>query len=181
MDKHFKRILFTREEIEKRCKELAEWVNDHYETSKELVMIGLLKGSVPFMAQLIKDVTVNHEIDFLTVSSYEGEIASTGAPKIIMDLAHNIKNKDVLIVEDIVDTGRTLSIIKKMLESREPNSLKVLTLLDKKEGRKVSFNVDVYGFEIPNVFVAGFGLDVRGKLRNLPYIGEFDEKYLDEY
>ena len=181
MKEHFKRILFTREEIESKCKELAQWVNDTYDDSSDLVLIGLLKGSVPFMAQLIKDVTVNHEIDFLTVSSYEGGTASNGAPKIVMDLAHSVQGRDVLIIEDIVDTGRTLSIIKKLISDRGAKTLRVLTLLDKKEGRKVQFDVDKFGFDIPNVFVAGFGLDVNGKLRNLPYIGEFDTKYLDKY
>lgn len=181
MREHFKRILFTREEIEAKCKELAQWVNETYDGSKDLVLIGLLKGSVPFMAQLIKDVTVNHELDFLTVSSYEGTAHSNGAPKIVMDLAHSIEGKDVLIIEDIVDTGRTLTIIKEMLLSRKPKSLKILTLLDKKDGRVVPFEVDMFGFDIPHVFVAGFGLDVNGKLRNLPYIGEFDVKYLDKY
>ena len=181
MEKHFKRILFTREQIEQKCKELAQWVNEEYKDSKDLVLIGLLKGSVPFMAQLIKDVTVNHQIDFLTVSSYEGTTSSNGAPKIIMDLANGIQGKDVLIIEDIVDTGRTLSIIKNMLETREPSSLKILTLLDKKEGRVVPFEVDKFGFDVENVFLAGFGLDVNGKLRNLPFIGEFDKDYLNEY
>ena len=181
MEKHFKRILFTREQIEEKCRELAEWVNEEYKDSKNLVLIGLLKGSIPFMAQLMKDIKVNHQIDFLTVSSYEGSIRSNGTPKIIMDLAHSIEGKDVLIIEDIVDTGRTLSIIKKMLLSREPKSLKILTLLDKKEGRVVEFNVDKFGFEVEHVFLAGFGLDVNGKLRNLPFIGEFDTDFLDEY
>lgn len=181
MGKHFKKILFTREEIEDRIKELAKWVDKTYKGSKDLVLIGLLKGSVPFLAQLIKEVKTNHEIDFLTITSYEGGSSSNGSPKIVMDLANGIEGKDVLIIEDIVDTGRTLSIITKLLKSRNPKSYRILTLLDKKEGRVVEFDVDKYGFSIPNVFVAGFGLDVNGKLRNLPYIGEFNIKYIDEY
>lgn len=181
MKEHFKRILYTQEQIEARCKELAQWVNETYKDSDDLILIGLLKGSVPFIAQLIKDVTVIHDLDFLTVSSYEGGTSSNGSPKIIMDLANDVTGRDVLIVEDIVDTGRTLKIIKDMIQLRKPNSIKVLTLLDKKEGRVVDFKVDKFGFDIPNVFIAGFGLDVNGKLRNLPYIGEFDTKYLDKY
>lgn len=181
MKEHFKQILFNQKEIETKCKELAEWVNETYKDSKDLILIGLLKGSVPFLAQLIKDVTIVHDMDFLTVVSYEGGIKSNGSPKIVMDLSNDVKNKDVLIVEDIVDTGRTLSIIKEMINLRKPKSLRILTLLDKKEGRIVSLQVDKYGFDIPNIFVAGFGLDVNGKLRNIPYIGEFDVKYLDKY
>lgn len=181
MKEHFKRILYTQEQIEARCKELAQWVNETYKDSDDLILIGLLKGSVPFMAQLIKDVTVVHDLDFLTVSSYEGGTTSNGAPKIVMDLANDVTGRDVLIVEDIVDTGRTLKIIKELIHTRNPKSIKVLTLLDKKEGRVVDFKVDKFGFDIPNVFIAGFGLDVNGKLRNLPYIGEFDTKYLDKY
>ena len=181
MRDHFKQILFTREEIEKKCNELAQWVNEEYKDSNNLILIGLLKGSVPFMAQLIKDITIVHDLDFLTVSSYEGGTSSNGSPKIIMDLAKNVEGRDVLIVEDIVDTGRTLSIIKEMIVKRGPSSVKVLTLLDKKEGRTVDFKVDKYGFDVENVFLAGFGLDVNGKLRNLPYIGEFDKKYIDKY
>ncbi len=181
MKKHFKKILFTREELESRILELAGWVDKTYNGSKDLVLIGLLKGSVPFLAQLIKDVKTNHVIDFLTVSSYEGRTKSNGSPKIIMDLARDIDGKDVLIIEDIVDTGRTLLAIKNLLLSRKPKSLRILTLLDKKEGRVVDIDVDKYGFSIPNIFVAGFGLDVNGKLRNIPYIGEFDIKFINEY
>ncbi|NQZ65954.1 MAG: hypoxanthine phosphoribosyltransferase [Mycoplasmatales bacterium] len=181
MNKHFKQILFTRKQIEEKILELANWVDETYKDSNDLILIGLLKGSVPFMAQLMKDVKTNHEMDFLTVSSYEGGAGSNGSPKIIMDLANNIEGKDILIIEDIVDTGRTLLAIKNLFLSRKPNSIRILTLLDKKEGRVVKMEVDKYGFSIPNVFVAGFGLDVNGKLRNLPYIGEFDTKYIDEY
>ena len=181
MEEHFKKILFTQEEIESKCKELAQWVNETYKDSKELVLIGLLKGSVPFMAQLIKSVNVVHNMDFLTISSYEGTTTSNGSPKIVMDLSEDVQGKDVLIVEDIVDTGRTLSVIKEMILLRKPNSIKIITLLDKKEGRVVELEVDKYGFDIPNVFVVGFGLDVNGKLRNIPYIVEFDVKYLDKY
>ncbi len=181
MEKHFKRILFTRKQIEKKCKELAKWVNKTYENSNNLIIIGILKGSIPFISQLIKDVKINHKLDFMTVSSYRGKTSAHGTPKIVMDLASNISKKDILIVEDIVDTCKTLITITKLLATRKPNSMKTLTLIKKEKDQKVNFKVDKYGFKIPNVFVAGFGLDIKDKLRNLPYIGEFDLAFIDEY
>ena len=143
--------------------------------------MGLLKGSIPFMAQLMKNIKKDHTIDFLTVSSYKGATTAQGRPKIVMDLAHDPSGMDVLIVEDIVDTGNTLKMIKNMILRRDVKSVQVLTLIDKKEGRTEKFEVDKYGFIVPNVFLAGFGLDVKEKLRNLPFVGEFDQQYLDEY
>lgn len=181
MHKHFKQIILTQEQIETKCVELAQWVDETYKDSKELVLVGLLKGSIPFMAQLMKSIKIDHSIDFLTVSSYKGTTESQGKPKIIMDLAHDPSGKDVLIVEDIVDTGNTLKMIHNMILRRDVKSLKVLTLIDKKEGRTQKFEVDKFGFIVPNVFLAGFGLDVNEKLRNLPFVGEFDQQYIDEY
>lgn len=180
-DPRFVEILFTREQIESRIKELAQWVNETYKSSKDLILVGLLKGSIPFMAQLIKDVTVDHALDFMTVSTYEGGTKSTGNIKIVMDLKNDIANKDVLVVEDIVDSGLTLSTIMGMLRNHNPNSLRVLTLLDKPAGRKTHFVPDMYGFEVPHKFLAGFGLDVNEKLRNLPFIGVFDISKLGDY
>lgn len=175
-----KKVLITREEIEAKCVELANWVNETYKDSDDLLLIGLLKGSVPFLAQLIKDVTVDHALDFMTVSSFGGGTVSTGNLKIVMDLKNDIFNKDVLLVEDIVDSGLTLSTIVANLQQRKPRSLKVITLLDKPSGRKVNFEADKTGFVVPHEFLVGFGLDLKEKLRNLPYIGIFDETKLDE-
>lgn len=180
MDYRIKKILFSREEIENKCKELAQWVNETYANSETVILIGLLKGSVPFLAQLIKDVTIDVTLDFMTVSSYAGGLKSGGNLKIVMDLKQDIKGKDVLIVEDIVDTGLTLKTIIEGLNLRHPKSLKTITLLDKPEGRKVDFHVDKYGFIAPHEFLVGFGLDVKEKMRNLPYIGIFDETKLEE-
>lgn len=176
----FTKILFTREEIEEKIKELANWVNATYKDSKDLILVGLLKGSIPFMAQLIKDVTVDHALDFMTISSFDGGTHSSGNLKIIMDLKQDVANKDILIVEDIVDSGLTLSQVTKMIQSHKPKSIKVLALLDKPSGRKNDFKPDMYGFLVPNEFLAGFGLDVKEKLRNLPFIGVFDKTKLDE-
>ncbi len=179
-DKRFTKILFTREQIESKIKELAKWVNENYKDSKDLILVGLLKGSIPFLAQLIKDVEVDHSLDFIVASSYSGGTASTGNIKIVMDLATDIKNKDVLVIEDIIDSGITLEKVMKNLVDRKPKSIKIMTLLDKPARRKANIKPDIYGFEVPDEFLAGFGLDVKEKLRNVPYIGIFNKKYIDE-
>lgn len=180
MDNRIKKVLYTREQIEAKCKELGQWVDETYKGSKDLILVGLLKGCVPFMAQLMKEIKHDHEIDFMTVSTYHGAVESSGELKIVMDLKRDIKGKDVLLVEDIVDSGITLTKVVKMLEARGTNSVKTITLLDKPEGRVVDFKVDKYGFEVPKFFLVGFGLDVNEKLRNLPYVAIFDQDKLDQ-
>lgn len=179
-DKRFSKILFNQKQIEKKIKELANWVNREYKDSKDLIIIGLLKGSLPFLAQLIKDVEVEHSIDFMVVSSYNGAYESSGNIKIIMDLNSNIENKDVLIIEDIIDSGKTLNKVKINLLERKPKSFKIMTLLDKPSRRSVDIKPDIYGFEVPDEFLVGFGLDINEKLRNLPYIGVFKKEYVDK-
>ncbi|MGL5519953.1 MAG: hypoxanthine phosphoribosyltransferase [Metamycoplasmataceae bacterium] len=178
--KYVTKILFSEKEIEKKIKELALWVDETYGESQNLILISILKGSIPFLAQLIKSVKTNHEIDFMAISTYRGGQKSSGNIKIVMDLANDISGKDVLIVEDIVDSGLSLNKVKENLKRRNPNSIKILTLLDKKEGRKNDFEVDKYGFIAPNEFLIGFGLDVKEKLRNLPYIGIFNKDFFDK-
>ncbi|UUD35748.1 hypoxanthine phosphoribosyltransferase [Mycoplasmopsis caviae] len=178
IDYRIKKVLYTQEELEARIKELALWVNEEYKNSDSLILIGLLKGSIPFLAQLIKDIKVDHTLDFMTASSYAGGGSSSGSVKIIMDLAQDIKDKDILIVEDIIDSGITLEKIKEILISRKPKSFKILTLLDKPHNRKVKLDADKSGFVVPNEFLVGFGLDYDEKMRNIPYIGIFDQKYL---
>lgn len=179
-DYRISKIIFTKEQIESRIKELANWVNEVYKDSKELILVGLLKGSIPFLSELIKYINIDHAMDFIVASSYLGKTSSSGNIKIIMDLASDINNKDVLIVEDIVDSGITLEKVKRNLQSRNPKSLRIMTLLDKPYKRKSSISVDISGFEAPDEFLVGFGLDVNEKLRNLPYIGVFDKKFIDE-
>ncbi|QKT05579.1 hypoxanthine phosphoribosyltransferase [Mycoplasma sp. OR1901] len=180
MKKHpkIKEILFDEKFVNEKIKEVAKWVNETYKDSEDLIIVALLKGSVPFLAELIKHVEVDHEIDFITASSYNGHHASSGSVKIIMDLAQDIKGKDVLIVEDIIDSGITLDKIKKILMNREPNSFRIATLMDKPQNRKVNLEADCFGFSVPNEFLVGFGLDYQEKFRNLPYIGILDEKYI---
>lgn len=173
------RVLYTQEQLETRIAQLAELINRDYKKSKDLILVGLMKGSLPFMMQLIKFVDIDCRLDFLTVSSYNGKTHSSGSAKIILDMAQDIENKDVLIIEEIIDSGITLARVKELLSSRKPNSLKIMTLLDKKANRINDLEPDYSGFECEDEFVVGFGLDYDEKLRNLPYIGVFNKKYLD--
>lgn len=163
------KTLISREEVEKRIKELAKEIEKDYE-GKELVVIGLLKGSVVFMSDLIKEINLPLVIDFMSVSSYSGT-TSTGVIKVSKDTTIDLKDKDVLIVEDIIDTGLTLSHVKKLFLERDVKSLKICTLLDKPSRRTVEMKGEYVGFEIPDEFVIGYGLDYDQHYRNLPYIG----------
>ncbi|WP_288875890.1 hypoxanthine phosphoribosyltransferase [uncultured Fusobacterium sp.] len=163
------KTLLTRETVENRIKELAKEIEKDYQ-GKELMVIGLLKGSIVFMTDLIKEIDLPLVIDFMSVSSYSGT-TSTGVIKILKDTDIDVKGKDVLIVEDIIDTGLTLSHVKKLLIDRGTKSLKICTLLDKPARRTVNMKGDYVGFEIPDEFVVGYGLDYDQRHRNLPYIG----------
>ncbi|WP_294703558.1 hypoxanthine phosphoribosyltransferase [uncultured Fusobacterium sp.] len=163
------KTLLTREEVEKRIKELAKEIEKDYQ-GKELLVVGLLKGSVIFMSDLIKEIELPLVIDFMSVSSYSGT-TSTGVINISKDTDFDVKGRDVLIVEDIIDTGLTLSHVRKLFEERGTKSLKICTLLDKPSRRTVEIKGDYTGFEIPDEFVVGYGLDYDQHHRNLPYIG----------
>jgi len=163
------KTLLTREEAEKRIKELAKEIEKDY-CGKDLLVIGLLKGSIMFMSDLIKEMDLPVMIDFMSVSSYSGT-TSTGVINVLKDTDISVKDKDVLIVEDIIDTGLTLSHVKKLLEDRGAKSLKICTLLDKPSRRTVEMKGDYVGFEIPDEFVVGYGLDYDQHHRNLPYVG----------
>ncbi|MCF2627446.1 hypoxanthine phosphoribosyltransferase [Fusobacterium mortiferum] len=163
------KTLLIREEVEKRIKELAKEIEKDY-CGKDLLVIGLLKGSIMFMSDLIKEMDLPVMIDFMSVSSYSGT-TSTGVINVLKDTDISVKDKDVLIVEDIIDTGLTLSHVKKLLEDRGAKSLKICTLLDKPSRRTVEMKGDYVGFEIPDEFVVGYGLDYDQHHRNLPYVG----------
>ena len=166
------REFISEEEIKKRIKELGKKITDDYR-GKDILLVGILKGSVPFLTALMWEID-NPELsmDFMQVSSYGANTESLGDVKILKDLDDSIKDKNVLIVEDIVDTGRTIERLKGMLNTREPKSLKVCTLLDKPSRRTCDVKADYVGFEIDNVFVAGFGLDDNQLMRQLKYVGE---------
>ena len=170
------KILLSEEEIENRCVELAHQIEEDYKESGETpIVVGLLKGSVPFMAELIKRFEFPCEIDFMSVSSYDGT-ESIGDVRILKDMDLSCKNRSILVVEDIIDTGLTLYNLKKMLSSRNPESLKICTLLDKPSRRIADIKGDYCGFVIPDKFVVGYGMDLNEKYRNLPFIGIYESE-----
>lgn len=164
------RVMLTEEEVDRRIKTIAEQISEDY-AGKKIHLICVLKGGVFFMCELAKRITVPVSMDFMAISSYGRGTQSSGIIKIIKDLDESITGEDVLVVEDIVDSGRTLSYLMEMLKDRKPNSLRLCTLLDKPDRRVVEVKVDYTGFKIPDEFVVGYGLDYAQKYRNLPYIG----------
>lgn len=166
------KVLISEEEIEKRVRELGEEISRDY-AGKTVHMICVLKGGVYFMTMLSRNVPIDVPVtlDFMSVSSYGNDTKSSGVVKIVKDLDEPLEGKDVLVVEDIIDSGRTLSYLLRILEERHPASLKLCTLLDKPERRERDVKVDYVGFEIPDKFVLGCGMDYEQKYRNLPYIG----------
>ena len=170
------RVMISEEDVNKRIAEMGAQISEDY-AGKEIHLIAILKGSVFFACELAKRITVPVTLDFMSVSSYGDDTKSSGVVKIVKDLDQPLIGKDVLIVEDIIDSGRTLSYLLKILEDRHPNSIRLCTLLDKPERRvKKDVKVDYCCFNIPDEFVVGYGLDYAQKYRNLPFIGvvEFD-------
>jgi hypoxanthine phosphoribosyltransferase len=164
------RVLLSEEEVDARIQEVADQINKAYE-GKEIHMICVLKGGVFFMCELAKRITVPVSLDFMSVSSYGDDTKSSGVVKIVKDLDQPLEGKNVLVVEDIIDSGRTLSYLLQILKDRKPKSVRLCTLLDKPERRVTQVDVDYCCFEIPDEFVVGYGLDYAQKYRNLPYIG----------
>ena len=164
------RVLLSEEEIRAKCKEMGARISQEYK-GKNLMLVTVLKGAVVFLADLMRAIEVPAEIDFMVVSSYGSGVKSSGVVKIVQDLDVPLAGKDLLIVEDILDSGLTLSYIKELLASRGPASIKIATLLDKPSRRKVDLVADYIGFSVPDEFVIGYGLDYDEKYRNLPYIG----------
>ena len=169
------KILLSEQEVDDRIQAIGEQISRDY-AGKQVHLICVLRGGAFFMCELAKRITVPVSLDFMSVSSYGGDTKSSGVVKIVKDLDDSIKDLDVIVVEDIVDSGRTLSYLMEMLRDRGPKSLRLCTLLDKPDRRVVDVNVDDTGFQIPDEFVVGYGLDYDQKYRNLPYIGivEFD-------
>lgn len=168
MHSDVEKILYSQEEISSRCKELGKEVSEYFKNEVPIV-VGLLKGSVPFMAELCKYLECDMEMEFMDVKSYSGTVSNE--VKIIKDIDASITNRSVLLVEDIIDTGKTLKKVKELMYHKGAKEVKIITLLDKREARVCDVQADWYGFEIPNEFVIGFGLDYNQKYRNLPYIG----------
>lgn len=170
MHQDLAKILITEEEIQAAAKRLAEQIDRDY-AGEDIIFVGLLKGSVQFMADLMKHINSMCTVDFMCVSSYGNHTKSTGRVNIIKDLSEPIDDKNVIIVEDIIDSGNTLSFITKYFAAKNAKSVRIATLLNKPSRREVEIDVDYVGFEVPDEFVVGYGLDYREYYRNLPYIG----------
>ena len=170
-----KKVLFSAEEIKTRVAELGKILTEDYK-NKNPLLICPLKGSIMFFSDIVREIKIPCEIDFMTVSSYNSNTVSSGEIKILKDLTENINERHVLIIEDIIDTGLTLYNLKKMLSGRNPESLKICTLLDKPSRRIADIKGDYCGFVIPDKFVVGYGMDLNEKYRNLPFIGIYESE-----
>ena len=167
------RVLLTEEDVDRRIQEIGDQISRDYE-GRQVHLICVLKGGSFFMCELAKRITVPVSLDFMSVSSYGDGTSSNGVVRIVKDLDESLEGKDVIVVEDIIDSGRTLSYLLELLKKRHPNSMRLCTLLDKPDRRVREVHVDYVGFEIPDEFVVGYGLDYAQKYRNLPYIGIVD-------
>lgn len=167
------RTLYSREDIALRVKELGDTISKEYK-DKDLIIISLLRGSFIFAADLVREISIPVEVDFMTTASYGNEEISSGKVEIIHDIRASIEGKDVLIVDDIIDSGYTLKKVKERLISKNPNSVKICVMLDKPSRRKVEVEPDFVGFKIPDVFIVGYGLNYGDFYRNIPYIFTFD-------
>ena len=174
MDKIKVKKIISKSQIQKRVKKLSEEISRDY-TKKDLILVGILKGSFVFLADLTRNLKIPHQVDFISVTSYGSSTRASGIVRILKDLSVNIQNRDVLIVEDIVDSGLTLSYIIKNFETRQPRSLKVITLLNKKKKRGAFIPLKYIGFDIPDEFVVGYGLDLNERFRNLSFIAKIEE------
>jgi hypoxanthine phosphoribosyltransferase len=170
LDEAIERVLVDKETLQARVLELGRAIEEEYR-GRDLLLISVLKGSIIFMADLIRAIRIPHEIDFMATSSYGAAAHSSGVVRILKDLNKPIEGRNVVIVEDIIDSGHTLNYLLRILRERQPASLRIVTLLDKPERREVAIEVNWTGFSIPNEFVVGYGLDYNEIYRNLPYIG----------
>jgi hypoxanthine phosphoribosyltransferase len=172
-------VLIDQDALQRRIAELGEEISADY-AGRDLLLVGVLKGAVFFMADLMRGLSIPCEIDFMAISSYGDSTDSSGVVRILKDLDINIEGRDVLVVEDIIDSGLTLSYLMRNLEAREPASLEICALLTKPERREIEVPVRYVGFEIPNRFVIGYGLDFGERYRNLPYVGVLDPRLIPE-
>lgn len=177
LDDDVAEVLITADAIKCRTRQLGQQISRDYE-GQDLLLVCVLKGAVTFLADLMREITIPHAIDFMAISSYGASTESSGVVRILKDLDTNIAGRNVLIVEDIIDTGRTLNYITQNLQTRRPRSVRICTLLSKPSRREIEIPLDYVGFEIPNKFVIGYGLDFAEIYRSLPYIGVLKrEKY----
>lgn len=170
MHDEIEKVLFSEQQIEEIVAQLGKKISEDYK-DKNLLLVGILKGSVVFMADLMRKITIPCNIEFMALSSYGNGSRSSGVVRVLKDLSTDIKDYDVLVIEDILDSGNTLSQLKTMLEMRNPKSFKICTFFDKPERRTADIKADYVGAEIPDEFIVGYGLDYAEKYRNLPYVG----------
>ena len=170
MEQDILKVLMSEEQLQKRVREMGDELYDRFH-DKDPIFVGVLKGCFIFMADLFREVTIHGSVDFMAVSSYGNGTSTTGAVKINKDLSQDIENRDVIIVEDILDSGITLSYLTKYLQNRKPSSICIATLLDKPARRRADVQAKYVGFTVPDAFVVGYGLDYAEKYRNLPFIG----------
>ena len=175
MNQDISRVLFTEQEIKKRVEQLGKIISKEY-VGKNLLLVGVLKGAVVFFADLMRNIDLPVEVDFICVSSYGAGTTSSGKIEMKKDISVDVSKYDVLIVEDILDTGLTLSYVKDLFSERNAKSVAICTLLDKRQRRKVKIDAEYVGFVIPDEFIVGYGLDYNQAYRNIPYIGVLDEK-----
>lgn len=181
LNKDVEKVLVSAKQIDEICERLGKKITEDYQESNGLILLGLLKGCMPFMGDLMKHINLPVRLEYMSVSSYKGGISSSGDIKIRMDINTSVQDKDILICEDIVDTGKTLDTVVKLLMHRGARTVEVVTLLDKPEGRVIPFKPRYVGVEIPKEFVIGYGLDYDELYRNLPYVGVLKEKiYMKE-
>lgn len=174
------KILIPEDELQQRIEELGEALNEMYTDEDRPLLVCILKGAFMFLADLTRHLEMRHEVDFMEISSYGARTESSGVVRILLDLERNIEGRHVLIVEDIVDSGRTLDYVTRNLDTRGPASIRVCTLLTKPSRRVIDVPVDFVGFEVPDEFVIGYGLDFDEEYRNLPFIGVLKEKVYSE-
>ncbi|MEA3345652.1 MAG: hypoxanthine phosphoribosyltransferase [Chloroflexota bacterium] len=179
MERDVSKILISNEEIQAKIAEMGRTISEDYQ-GRDLLLVCVLKGAFMFLADLMRHITIPHEIDFMATASYGRSTESSGIVRILKDLNTNVEGRDILVTEDIVDTGLTLKYLLRLLRDRNPASLRVCCLLDKKARRKVEVPLDYVGFTVPNEFVVGYGLDYGGLYRNLPYVGILKPELYEE-
>lgn len=178
IDPRIGKVLIPTRKLNKGIKNAAKWLNNEYK-NKQPVIIGILKGCIPFIGTILPMLNFDFEIDFMSASSFKGGVERQKKLDISLDIKTNIKGKDVIILEDIIDTANTLNMVMQLLKTRKPNSIKIVTLLDKLETRKINLQADYACFKIPNEFIVGFGLDYKEIMRNFNYIGCLKKEFLE--
>ncbi|MHA0297824.1 hypoxanthine phosphoribosyltransferase [Mesomycoplasma ovipneumoniae] len=174
INKHIVKILFDNKQIKTRIDDIAKWINLNYKNSQEIVFVAVLKGSLIFLTDLIQQIEIDSMVDCIIAKSYFGGTQSGGELKVITDIDLKIENKDVILIDDIFDSGITLTKISEHLKLKKPKSLKIITLFYKREKRKTDIEPDYFGFEVPDAFLVGYGLDYQEKYRNWPFVAIFD-------